>query len=93
MQYTIFKYYYFRLNAFGFILFLYHLFLCDVDNIYISILLIVFTQCFFKNITCHFIWTMSLQSTFKQAKTKKLAFTLKRNKVMRCCHLIIYSEK
>ena len=30
----------------GFILFLYNLFLCDVDNIYIFILLIVFTQSF-----------------------------------------------
>ena len=55
------KYYYFRLIVIGFILFLYNLFLCDVDNIYISILLIVFTQCFYFNITCYFIWTMSLQ--------------------------------
>ena len=40
------KNYYFRSIAIGFILFLYNLFLCDVDNIYISILLIVFTQYF-----------------------------------------------
>ena len=31
----------------GFILFLYNLCPCDVDIIYIFILLIVFTQCFF----------------------------------------------
>ena len=41
------KYYYFRSIVIGIILFLYNLFLCDVDNIYISILFIVFTQCFF----------------------------------------------
>ena len=55
------KYYYFRSIVIGFILFLYNIFFYDVDNIYISTLLIIFTQCFFKNITCYFIWTMSLQ--------------------------------
>ena len=49
------KYYYFRSIVIGFILFLYNIFLCDIDNIYISILLIIFTQCFFLNITCYFI--------------------------------------
>ena len=41
------KYYYFREIAIDFILCLYHLFLCDVDNNYTSILLIIFPQCFF----------------------------------------------
>ena len=43
------KYYYFRSIVIGLILFLYNIFLCDADNIYISILLIIFTQCFFFN--------------------------------------------
>ena len=36
---------------------------------------------------------MSLQQTFKQTKTKKIAFPLKRNEVIRWCHVTVYSEK
>ena len=51
----------------GFILFLYNLFLCDIDSIYTM---------FFFNITCNFIWTTSLQQTFKQKNNNPAVFEI-----------------